>query len=154
MPRIKRTKKVSEATKNKVYNSYYNFIDFKGLDEYNPDFTLEDVVEWMIMDSGLEEGTDKYDIAVYVAVAMAKTWKNLGLTNKIGESDYEAIDFNYDFGDGDSFNDSEWKGVKDVDDSYLRDYGMRDMSFPKIDDSYNNYEESRRIRGRKMFRQK
>lgn len=151
--RMKRTKKASEATKNKVYNSYYNFIDFMELDEYSSNFTLDDVVKWMAIDSGATKGSDKYKVVAYVAVAMAKTWRNLGLTKKIDDNEYEAIDFNYDLGDGDSYDESEWKGVKDVDDSYFRDYGMRDMSFPKIDDSYDNYEESRRIRGRKMLRE-
>ena len=147
---MKRTKKASEATKNKVYNSYYNFIDFMELDEYSSNFTLDDVVKWMAIDSGATKGSDKYKVVAYVAVAMAKTWRNLGLTKKIDDNEYEAIDFNYDLGDGDSYDESEWKGVKDVDDSYFRDYGMRDMSFPKIND---NFDEGKKLNKKKMMKE-
>lgn len=131
MPKKKKTLK--ESKNSKLLNSYLNFIDSNFSSNT---FTYRNVVDW------LNDSEDTAGKNVNFIVAMlVKSWILSEYIVDNGDGTFTPIYFEddeeeYSFKDVD-IEDDERFGKPEFDDEYIRDYGNRDMRFPKINDSFD-----------------
>lgn len=121
-------KEDDKTNKNsRLLSSYFNFIDS---DYASEEFTYDDLIEWIEDEFGGSKNIK------FIVAMLVKAWIKADYVVDNGDNTFTPIYFENDeqmF----KYIDDEGLGKPDLDDEYIRDYGNRDMRFPKINDSFD-----------------
>ena len=127
---------------SRLLGSYFNFIDSNYASE---EFTYDDLIEWIENEFGGSKNIK------FIVAMLVKAWIKADYVIDNRDNTFTPIYFE---DDDQMFKfkniDDEELGRPDLDDEYLKDYGNKDVRFPRINDSFD---EGKKLNKKKMVKE-
>lgn len=131
---------------SRLLRSYFSFIDSNFSSD---EFTYSDVTDWLNDTEDMTGKNVNFIVAMLVRAWIVSDFIVDNKDNTFTPIYFEDLNREFKFKDVD-VDDDEELGKPDLDDEHLKNYGNRDMRFPKINDSFD---EGKKLNKKKMLKE-